>query len=352
MIFKNKYINDFLNYGCFIALPALNKIWILTNFESYEKNDEHKFAFYKNNFFLTEKFPWLRAKNHYEADLNEFKKLIFNFKKERPFIKWEIANKLKYKQQFDSLQLEINKGNLIKGVPFTHQISNSIINQEQLVYLLDRLLNYEKNNDLYLYGFWNLAQKQGFMGASPELLFTQNSNYIETYALAGTISNKEINNKINNKIILEHNFVLDGIKENLRKFGEINTEKTVLLELEKFSHLKSALILKLKNIFNFEDILAAIHPTPALGAFPQKIGLSWLQKIENKIEKRYDYCSPFGICIDKNFSLCIGIIRCLQWHNNSLKITAGGGVIKESIFEDEWEEICMKIEAVKNYFNL
>ena len=337
-------VNDFLNCGCFIAVPNLNKVWVLTNFSSFEKNEENEFAFYKNNFFLTEKYPWLRAENHYEMDLGEFKNFINKFNAIKPNIIWNSLNQENYKQQFDSLKNEIQNGNLIKGVPFTHQISHVELNKENLVYLPNALFNYENRA--------NLNQKQGFIGASPELLFTQNEKLIETYALAGTINNKKISDGIDNKIIREHNLVIDGIKKDLANFGEISTEKTVLLKLEKFSHLKSVLQLQLKDNFNYKHILAAIQPTPALGAFPKKEGFNWLYEIEEKIEKRFDYCSTFGICIDKNFSLCVGVIRCLQWQNNSLKITAGGGVIEESIFEDEWEEICMKIDSVKNYFKL
>ncbi len=343
---------DFLNCGCFIAVPSLNKVWILSNFSFFEKNDDKQFAFYKNDFFLTEKYPWMKGEYHCEMSIDDFKNTINQFQSTKPEIKWNALKKNNYKLQFNSLLNEIKKGNLIKGVPFSSQDSGYKLNNENLVYLLNSLFNYEKSNNLYLYGLWDFKKNYGFMGASPELLFTQNEKLIETYALAGTINNNKISCAIDNKIIREHNLVIDGIKEDLAKFGDINVEETVLLKLEKFSHLKSSIQLNLKSDLSFKQILSAIHPTPALGAFPKNAGFHWLHEVENKIEKRYDYCSPFGICIDKNSSLCVGVIRCLEWKKQFLKISAGGGVIEESIFEDEWDEICMKIQSVKNYFNL
>lgn len=345
-------LNDFLNCGCFLAVPKLNKVWILTNISSFENKLENELAFYKNNFFLTEKNPWLKGKHHYEMTFHDFKKILDEQKFSPPNIQWNELNFENYKKQFYSLKKEIEQGNLIKGVPFAHQSSQYHLNKKNLVYLIKSIFSYEKNENLYLYGFWNLNQEQGFLGASPELLFTQNNNSIDTFALAGTIHNSKLNQEIDPKIIREHNFVIDGIKEDLSYLGNINTKKTELLTLEKFSHLKTALKFNLKDKFDFQQVLTAIHPTPALGAFPKNIGNEWLYNIEENIEKRFNYCCPFGISLDNNFSLCIGVIRCLQWNHGVLRVTAGGGVIAESIFEDECEEICMKIDSVKNYFNI
>ncbi|MES2615890.1 MAG: chorismate-binding protein [Bdellovibrionota bacterium] len=345
-------INNFLNSGCFILDPNFNKIWALTNINTVEKNNANGFAFYKNNFFLTEKSPWLQGEHYYEIELFEFKELLSKATRIKPKIEWNEISQDNYKQQFDSLKKEICTGNLLKGVPFAHQTANLELCKENLAYLLNSLFEYECKEGLYLYGFWNLQQKIGFLGASPELLFTQKNNLIETYALAGTVRNNIKSENIQCKIIREHNFVVDGMQTELAALGDVHIDKTELLKLEQFSHLKSPLQLKLKKDFDFKQVLTAIHPTPALGAFPKKTGFKWLQYVEDKIEKRLNYCSPFGICINKNFSLCVGVIRCLQWENNSLKITAGGGVIEESIFEEEWEEVCMKLESIRQYFKI
>lgn len=352
-------ISTFLQCGCFLAAPHLNKIWLLSNPSHFEKNSEFEFSFYKSNFFLSEKYPWLRGENSFNMNIEDFKQQLSQLNSIKPNIQWNSVDQVSYKKQFNFLKNEIQTGNLIKGVPFTHQISHFSLKQENLVYLLNSLFNYENNANLYLYGFWNLEQNVGFMGASPELIFTQHENLVETHALAGTIRNLKnticnfrTSENIDKKIIREHKLVIDGIKRTLTNFGNVKEEQTELLKLEKFSHLRSVLQVNLKKDFDFEQILSAIHPTPALGAFPKKEGFHWLHDVEEKIEKRFEYCSPFGICVDENFSLCVAVIRCLQWQNGILRITAGGGVIEESVFEDEWEEICMKIASVKSYFKL
>jgi hypothetical protein len=86
---------------------------------------------------------------------------------------------------------------------------------------LDRILVMELM--CYRWGIWILAEEDYF---GRKINPTEVQKSIETYS-------REIR----------------GIKKDLGSFGEIVTEKTVLLKLEKFSHLKSVLHLKLKNQF-------------------------------------------------------------------------------------------------------
>ena len=345
-------LNEFLTCGCFLALPKLNKVFISSHFEFSDKLNENEICFYKNNFFLGEKKPWLISKNTFEMSFHEFSSLILTHLEKKPILNWITLDIEKYKLQFNSLKNEIEKENFIKGVPFVHQSTSHKVTRQNLTYFLQSLFQKESFDNLYLYGYWNFNLEEGFLGASPELLFTQNKNQIQTDALAGTVENNKLFQKDDEKILREHNLVIEGIQKNLNPYGYITTEKTTLLKLETFSHLKSTLKLTLNHEFNFEQILSALHPTPALGTFPKQEGLEWLKLIEENIEKRFFYCNPFGLYLNQNFSICIGVIRCLQWNNHTLFLTAGGGVIKESEFKKEWEEIKLKLNSIKTIFKL
>lgn len=344
--------NEFLTHGCFLGIPSQEKVYVMA---LPQKSDQFLFdkpCFYKNNFFLDDAFPWLIGDDFFEFTFIDFKNEIKNYFSKKPILNWNPLHKKNYIKQFDSLMSLIQNGVLQKGVPFIHQECNFEIKLEHLVYFLNEVFLLNKDINMFYYGCWNLNEKSGFIGVTPELLFTKNGNRIDTCALAGTVSNSSKSKIIDEKILKEHLFVAEALEKNLNTFGIVKADKCHLVKLKNFSHLKTDIHLDLNAPFSFEDILSAIHPSPALGTFPKQEGLAWLRTVESQMLKKYDYCSPFGLYLNEHYSLCVGTIRCLQWNKNIVRVSAGGGVIRESALEKEWEEIQIKIQAIKNYFNI
>jgi isochorismate synthase EntC len=343
---------EFFHKGCFLALPSQNKAWIMPSFERMAKKTKKGISFYQNDFFLESRAPWLESPTAQEVSFHLLLDFFSSHSREKLNFKWEPPCFSEYEKQFFSLKEEIRKRKLSKGVPFCHQISNCEMTKKNLLNLIFSLMEENKSTKNYLYGYWDFDSEEGFLGASPELLFVQEQKKVETYALAGTFANKKKLENDKNKLYREHDLVVDGMIKELSVFGTVLKENTSIMRLKDFSHLKSNLTLDLKNEFQFEFLLSALHPTPALGAFPKKQGQNWLKYLEQSIQKRFFYCSPFGVSLGDHFSLCIGVIRGLQWKKRSIFLTAGGGVIKESQLDEEWNEILLKLGSIKKSFQL
>ena len=93
----------------------------------------------------------------------------------------------------------------------------------------------------------------------------------------------------------------------------------------------------LEQPIDFKAATTALHPTPALGAFPKEAGFTWLENYNQQMP-RGRYGAPVG-CLLNNQATCIVAIRNVQWKGSQAKIGAGCGIVKESVLENEWNEI-------------
>ena len=192
---NNIILNEFLQSGYFIGSPSENKIWCMSS--SFKKYSSEKILappyFYLNNFYLSKSEPFCKGSSFFELSYSEFLTLLLNEESEKPNIKWEKISNEMYLSQFESLKIEIKENKLKKGVPYSFLKGNSHLTKMNKVYLLKSILESKRQNYSYIYGFWE--QDKGFIGTSPELLFTQSGKDIHTIALAGTAPNQLETNK-------------------------------------------------------------------------------------------------------------------------------------------------------------
>ncbi|MFH2047847.1 MAG: isochorismate synthase, partial [bacterium] len=190
-----------------------------------------------------------------------------------------------------------------------------------------------------------------FIGASPERLYHRNKNQIITEALAGTRvrgKTSDEDNRLGNELlnsekdIREQSFVSKSIKNNLdRLCSKLRVDKeTTLMKLARVQHLMTGIEGKLKEGITDQDILGNLHPTPAVGGYPQEKAVDLISEIE-PFDRGW-YTGPIGwISKDKaDFAVAIrsGLIV-----KNKLHIYAGAGIVKGSDPDNEWNEIESKI---------
>ena len=103
--------------------------------------------------------------------------------------------------------------------------------------------------------------------------------------------------------------------------------------------------------FDFDTVVRALHPTPALGGYPSKPSFQWLY---NHIDQRDRslFGAPFGVCDNQGNYHVVVSIRNVQWQSDRLSVWAGCGIVPESQFESEWAELGAKIDSVKAIFSL
>jgi len=350
------FINPFLRSGA-IANISKDKLvigWGKAQKKSARDLDRALPAFYFSDFFLTKDKPWIQYADWMEIAMGELERYL----KPEPHEyvdDWTYPESQSFHQTFDELMDLLHEGRLQKGVPYVFMHSKQHMTQARLLLSLRGGLDALMQRKAYLYGHWD--EESGVLGVTPELLFTHNEMdpfQVETMALAGTasLSQNEREFFLNEKERLEHRWVIEGILERVKGEGTATIGEMQVLRLRNLAHLMTPISIELKRRFDFEALVDCLHPTPALGAFPMEEGKKWLLHLQKRQPRNY-YGAPIGIQSGKDgISNCYVGIRNVQWDSEGLHVGAGCGVVKQSEFNREWQEIQLKLGAIRNQLNL
>ena len=183
--------------------------------------------------------------------------------------------------------------------------------------------------------------KAAFLGASPERLYLRKKNVLQTEAIAGTRALQNSSYFPTSKEQKEHDFVKEFIREHLAKLcSSVEEEKETILETAHLKHLCSRFSGTIHPHIVDEDILAALHPTPAVAGMPRQEALSFLQKIE---PFRRGYYSGVLGCFDEDETEVFVGIRSALVVGQKVHLFAGVGIVEGSDPEAEWQELEQKI---------
>ncbi len=212
-----------------------------------------------------------------------------------------------------------------------------------------------KNRPQSIRFYFQFGEKMAFMGATPERLYARNGQTLHTEAIAGTrargdkpekdiLLQKELLSSL--KDSREHSLVIQSIEESLTPLCEnIQIAKTRILQLRNVMHLQTPIQCRIKNTIFDDDLLRAMHPTAAIGGYPRKNAVSFIN--ENEDFPRGWYASPIGWLehAESEFNVAIrsGLLR-----EKSLFLFGGAGIIQESNESEEWNEIENKINSFLN----
>lgn len=312
-------------------------------------------SFYFPDYFLKAKMPWFAHENWKELTITELLAQLSPQAFSAPSILWMNRFQDHFKTTFEDLQNRFLNKELLKAVPFVFETTQQKMTSDLLLRSLESALRYAKEQRVHLYGFWD--REKGILGATPESLFhlTQNeSKILKTMACAGTYKGSSSPQKLLNdaKECHEHRLVVQGIVEALSPYGSVTSSEMEVLQLPGILHLVTPIQLHLNAQVTFDEVVRALHPTPALGAFPRKAGQEWLEYYQTLIDRRH-FGAPVGcISSDGGSYNCVVAIRNVQWDEKGMAIGAGCGIVPESRLEKEWQEIGIKIQATKNVLSL
>lgn len=189
-----------------------------------------------------------------------------------------------------------------------------------------------------------------FLGATPETLYQRVGRMIECEALAGTrllqfqaeLMHSE---KEQREFLFVQNFLLDALAPLCS-----SPPSARAIEIKKSTttcHLHSKIRGVLKEEVTDEDILTALHPTPAVGGFPRQEALSFLANREPF--ERSLYAGTIG-WKDSNEAEFAVAIRSALIQNHSAHFYAGAGIVEKSIPLLEWEETEWKFSLWNQFF--
>jgi isochorismate synthase len=194
-----------------------------------------------------------------------------------------------------------------------------------------------------------------FVGATPERLIQARNGQIHTMALAGSARRGETEEEdvqIGTELLQsgknnsEHAIVVAMMREALKKHCthvHISVAPQ-LLKLKNVQHLKTTISGELIPGRCMLDIMADLHPTPAVGGFPQQAALEAIRNIE-KLHRGW-YAGPLGWIGASGHGEFAVALRSALIDGKEARLFAGCGIVADSEPQAEFAESCLKFQVM------
>jgi len=200
--------------------------------------------------------------------------------------------------------------------------------------------------------------EESFIGATPETLYRRQGRLLYTEAVAGTRSrgsSQEEDCRLANDLLSskkdleEHRLVGEMIRNELAAIGSnIEVDRSpFVLKGKYWQHLKQSFRCYLHKHITDEQILAYLHPTPAVGGYPKTGAIELIRAIE-PFDRGW-YAGPVGWISDDAAEFAVAI-RSAHIKGNKITLFSGLGVVDGSDSIDEWNELELKLEQYLSIF--
>ncbi len=193
-----------------------------------------------------------------------------------------------------------------------------------------------------------------FVGASPELLAKRTNGYVEVSCLAGSTprsSTPELDEQYANEMLndeknlYEHAVVARQIHDVLDAVcDEVEQGELGLMLLPTVQHLHTPFKGHLLPDSTLLDVVSRLHPTPAVGAYPQCNAIHEIREREG-IDRGW-YAAPVGwIGADGRGEFAVAL-RSGLLAGNQAALFAGCGIVGDSDPGAEYDEAGLKLKPV------
>jgi menaquinone-specific isochorismate synthase len=116
------------------------------------------------------------------------------------------------------------------------------------------------------------------------------------------------------------------------------------------SHLRTDLRLASRARANFDELVARLHPTPAVGTAPRRDWRDFIPTLDS--EPRGQFAAPFGLLLPDGTARCLVAIRNVQWDRHGARCGAGCGIVAGSRAGREAAELRLKLAATRGNLGL
>ena len=196
-----------------------------------------------------------------------------------------------------------------------------------------------------------------FLGASPEILLRTSDRQLIAEAMAGSaprgqtrVADAELANGLlqNRKELHEHQVVVAFIVDCLRQLGLAPQfpKALSLRQLSNIQHLWTPIQASLPDGIHPLDVLARLHPTPAMAGIPRDRVLARLRDYEPF--DRLLYAAPLGWVNARGDSEFVVGIRSALIRGDRARLYAGAGIVAGSDPNRELAEVQLKLRALLN----
>jgi len=239
------------------------------------------------------------------------------------------------------------------------------ISNNNPIQIFESLLKKYKSAFVYIWYHPNVGL---WLGATPETLLELEGQRFKTMALAGTQPNtnsSQVDWDIKN--LEEQQMVTDYIANILASHvNHINISEAKAVKAGKLLHLQSQIsgLLKSKNL---QDVIANLHPTPAVCGLPKSKAKRFIETHETYNREFYTgYLGELNFKTEihrntnrrnvennayKSFKTTSNLyvnLRCMQLKDSNALIYVGGGITKDSDAQEEWQETVSKSVTMKS----
>jgi menaquinone-specific isochorismate synthase len=205
-------------------------------------------------------------------------------------------------------------------------------------------------------GCWSYAV-DGLVGATPELLVSRDGDRVVSRVLAGTTARGGDDAEDHDRVDAllhsakdreEHRFAVESAVSALAPHVDdlVAPDEPHAIELSNVTHLATDVTARLSDGSDVLDLVAALHPTAAVGGTPTAVALTVLAELEAMDRGRY--AGPVG-WVDARGDGEWGIaLRCAQLSGRTARLFAGCGIVAGSDPDAEVLEAQAKFVPVRD----
>ena len=209
--------------------------------------------------------------------------------------------------------------------------------------------------------FYLFRQGKGcWLGISPEIIMKQKGTKAVTKPRAGTRKksdseerNEEIRRELTstNKDIVEHEYALQFMFQQIQnaEIGQAKIDQNkIILETPYAFHIKSEISIQLKENTSCFDVINAIYPPATVWGIP-------VNRVEAVLARTEPFCREqftgvYGYWDYSGNADTALVIRTAQLEDGVVSAYAGGGIVKYSDIEAEFNETANKMQPLLSYF--
>lgn len=185
--------------------------------------------------------------------------------------------------------------------------------------------------------------------ATPEVLIEEADGHLHTMALAATMSIDEGEHLAPHQWSAQHQreqgLVAEYIGEQLSRLGIAYTTSPVQVRRAgQLVHLCTEFSLPMPLPCSLGEVVASLHPTPAICGLPTAAARTLLMAIEPHSRSYYSgFSGPVGGTLGTHLFVTL---RCMELRDGAAFLYAGGGLLRNSQEEAEWVETRRKMKTM------
>jgi isochorismate synthase len=209
------------------------------------------------------------------------------------------------------------------------------------------------HRDCFVFGYWR--DERAFVGASPERLVRLDGREVRASSLAGSVKRGATPSEdaalaagllASAKDRSEHAAVREALCDGLAELCDdvAAAEEPSLLTLRHVHHLHTAVGATLRRAHSLLDVVARLHPTPAVGGTPREAALRFIRRHE-QLDRGW-YAAPIGWVGRQGGEFAVAL-RSAVIAGSEATLFAGCGIVADSDPALEFAESLLKLRPMQ-----